>query len=144
MGDARHLRAPLQAPTAKQQAVPLTGPAVVATAKPAVTAPPPANDDRKPAQAAASGEKPAIVTARKPSKLRGEPMSVSASLTAQDDRSAPAPSAIVSATSRKHRIKDGPTLPMELPLSRKPVERERGDYKQLKAAMARRLRGETN
>jgi hypothetical protein len=55
----------------KKQAVPLAGPAVVTgharpnTGKPkdepAVTAPP-ANDDRKPAHAAASGEKPAIVT----------------------------------------------------------------------------------
>jgi hypothetical protein len=68
----------------------------------AVTAPPPANDDQKPAPAAASGEKPAVVTARKPSKLRGEPASVSASL-AQDDRAA-APSAIVAA---KHRREIG-------------------------------------
>jgi hypothetical protein len=30
---------------------------------------------------------------------------------------------------------------MELPLSRKPVERDRDDYKRMKAAMARRLRG---
>jgi hypothetical protein len=33
---------------------------------------------------------------------------------------------------------------MELPLSRKPVERDGDDYKRLKAALARRLRGETN
>jgi hypothetical protein len=32
---------------------------------------------------------------------------------------------------------------MELPLSRKPVERDGGDYKRLKVAMTRRLRGET-
>ena len=32
-----------------------------------------------------------------------------------------------------------PHLPMELPLSRKPVERDGDDYKRLKAAMARRL-----
>ena len=30
---------------------------------------------------------------------------------------------------------------MELPLSRKPVERAGDDYKRMKAAMARRLRG---
>jgi hypothetical protein len=51
--------------------------------------------------------------------------------------------AIVSAKS-KHRIKDGPTLPMELPLSRKPIERDGDTYKRLKTAMTRRLRGETN
>jgi hypothetical protein len=136
-------------PPRKQQAVPLTGPAVVATrtrlpkATPtAVTAAPPANDDRKPVHAASSSEKPAIVTAGKPSK-RTEPVSVSAS-PAPDERSAAAPSAIVTTASRKHRIKDGPTLPMELPLSRKPVEREGDGYKRLKAAMTRRLRSETN
>jgi hypothetical protein len=31
---------------------------------------------------------------------------------------------------------------MELPLSRQPVERDGDDYKRLKDAMARRLRGE--
>jgi hypothetical protein len=35
----------------------------------------------------------------------------------------------------------GRSLPMELQLSRKPVERDGDDYKRLKAAMARRLRG---
>ena len=43
---------------------------------------------------------------------------------------------------RRKRRSDGPHLPMELPLSRKPVERDGDDYKRLKAAMARRLRGE--
>jgi hypothetical protein len=33
---------------------------------------------------------------------------------------------------------------MELPLSRKPVEREGDGYKRLKAAMTQRLRGKTN
>jgi hypothetical protein len=33
---------------------------------------------------------------------------------------------------------------MELPLSRKPIERDGDDYKRLKTAMTRRLRGETN
>jgi hypothetical protein len=50
--------------------------------------------------------------------------------------------AIVSTTSRKRRINDGPPLPMELPLSRKPVERDGGDCKRLKATTARRLGGE--
>jgi hypothetical protein len=106
---------------------------------------PAANDDQKPAHAATSGENPVIVTtaSRKQTKLRSEPVSVSAS-SAQEDRPAAAPSAIVTAASRKHRIKDGPTLPMELPLSRKPVERDGDTYKRLKTAMTRRLRGETN
>jgi hypothetical protein len=42
----------------------------------------------------------------------------------------------------KRRLPDGPPLPMELPLSRRPVERDGEDYKRLKAAMARRMRGE--
>jgi hypothetical protein len=33
---------------------------------------------------------------------------------------------------------------MELPLSRKPIERDGDTYKRLKTAMTRRLRGETN
>ena len=138
----------------KKQAVPLAGPAVITSRArpnigkpkdaPAVTAPP-ANDDRKPAHATADGEKPVIVTttSRKQTKPRGEPVSVSVSR-AQDDHAAAAPSATVTTTSRKHRIKDGPTLPMELPLSRKPIERDGDDYKRLKTAMTRRLRGETN
>jgi hypothetical protein len=86
-----------------------------------------------------------IVTtaSRKQTKLRGEPASVSAP-PAHGDRSAAAPSATVATASRKRRIKAGPTLPMELPLSRRPVERDGNDYKRLKAAMTRRLRGETN
>ena len=43
----------------------------------------------------------------------------------------------------KRRIGDGPPPPMELPLSRRPVERDGHDYKRLKTAMmSRRLRGE--
>jgi hypothetical protein len=60
-----------------------------------------------------------------------------AALSAANDDHKPA---IVTAKP-KRRLPDGPPLPMELPLSRKPVERE-DDYKRLKAAMARRLRGE--
>ena len=49
--------------------------------------------------------------------------------------------AIVTTTSKKRRIGDGPPPQMELPLSRQPVEHGGDDYKRLKAAMARRLRG---
>ena len=51
------------------------------------------------------------------------------------------PPAIVTTTGRKRRISNGPALPMERPLSRQPVERGGDDYKRLKGAMARRLRG---
>ena len=53
-------------------------------------------------------------------------------------------SAIVATASRNRRIADSPPLSMELPLSRKPIERDGDTYKRLKAAMTRRLRGETN
>ena len=43
---------------------------------------------------------------------------------------------------KRRSVADRPHLPMELPLSRKPVERDGDDYKRLKAAMARRLRSE--
>ena len=49
--------------------------------------------------------------------------------------------AIVTTASRKQPAAEAPHLPMELPLSRKPVEHA-GDYKRMKAAMTRRLRGE--
>ncbi|HEY2616488.1 MAG TPA: hypothetical protein VGI78_04050, partial [Acetobacteraceae bacterium] len=88
-----------------------------------------ANDDRKLAIVTTAG--------RKPSQLRGEPASVSAS-PGQEDRSAAAVSTIVATASRKHHIKDSPTLPMELPLSRKPIERDGDNYKRLKAAMTAR------
>jgi hypothetical protein len=42
---------------------------------------------------------------------------------------------------RRSEAANRPHLPMELPLSRRPVERDGDDYKRLKAAMARRLRG---
>jgi hypothetical protein len=61
---------------------------------------------------------------------------------ANDDRkSVTAPKPAIVTTGRKRRIGDGPHLPMELPLSRKPVEHDGDDYKRLKAAMAQRLRG---
>ena len=55
--------------------------------------------------------------------------------------SSPATKPAIVVTARKRRS-DGPHLPMELPLSRKPVERDGDDYKRMKAAMARRLRGD--
>ena len=58
-----------------------------------------------------------------------------------DRRPAPATKPAIVAAARKRRS-DGPHLPMELPLSRKPVERDGDDYKRMKAAMARRLRRE--
>jgi hypothetical protein len=49
--------------------------------------------------------------------------------------------AIVTTGRKQRREADRPHLPMELPLSRKSVERDGDDYKRLKAAMARRLHG---
>ena len=63
----------------------------------------------------------------------------SAALSAESSSPATKPAIVV--TARKRRS-DAPHLPMELPLSRKPVERDGDDYKRLKAAMARRLRSE--
>ena len=55
--------------------------------------------------------------------------------------SSPVTKPAIVVTARKRRG-DGPHLPMELSLSRKPVERDGDDYKRMKAAMARRLRRE--
>ena len=52
------------------------------------------------------------------------------------------PKPVIVATNPKRRIADGPVRQMDLPLSRKPVEREGDDYKRMRDAMARRLRGE--
>jgi hypothetical protein len=145
-------------PPRKQQVMPLAGPAVVTTKssrRPVLeeaaaelntrSASPKRADEaaQSVARLAANDDRKLAIVAtasRKPSKLRGEPVSVSASPAAQDDRAAAAPSAIVTTASWKHRIKDDPTLPMELPLSRKPIERDGDGYE--KAAMTRRLRGE--
>ena len=56
--------------------------------------------------------------------------------------SSPATKPAIVVTARKRRSVDGPHLPMELPLSCKPIERDGDDYKRMKAVMARRLRGE--
>ncbi|HXB49523.1 MAG TPA: hypothetical protein VNW50_17300 [Streptosporangiaceae bacterium] len=118
-----------------------------------------------------AGKKPAIVTARKPGKRyavapdmtpgehqrRGEAAGAlwrglvgqatakdGESVAASAESSSPATKPAIVVTSRKRRRSDGPSLPMELPLSRKPVVRDGGDYKRMKAAMTRRIRGETN
>ena len=119
-------------------------------------APPPANDDRK----------SAIVTIKRKSRFgdppdltpeehqrRGEAADAMWSslvdrATAKEEKSAavsaesssPAKKPAIVTTSRKRRS-DGPHLPMELPLSRKPVERGGDDYKRMKTSMARRMRG---
>ena len=49
---------------------------------------------------------------------------------------------VIVTTSPERRIADSPHLPMDLPVSRKPVEREGDDYKRLTARWQRRLRGE--
>jgi hypothetical protein len=85
-----------------------------------VISPPDTNDARK----------PSIVRTAKPGDdTRPDPSS----------RDKPA---IVTTGRKQRRAADRPHLPMDLPLSRKPVERDGDDYKRLKAAMARRLRGE--
>ena len=90
-------------------------------------------------------EVPAIVTrARK--RLRAEAPDDPKPTPANDDRkpTQPLPAAIVTAKP-KRRIPDGPPTPMELPASRRepvPVQRDGENFKRLKAAMTRRLRGE--
>jgi hypothetical protein len=67
--------------------------------------------------------------------------------TAKDGKSAavsaeptsPATKSAIATNNRKRRS-DGPHLPMELPLSRKPIERDGDEYKRMKAVLARRLR----
>ena len=108
-------------PPRKRKAAPRAGPAIVTPKRKPVLAP---TDAKKLDPAAAvvrkakpgNDNRPDVVSQNKP--------------------------AVVTPTSRKRRISDGPPLPLELPLSRKPVERDGGDYKRLKAAMTLRLRGE--
>jgi hypothetical protein len=128
-------------PPRKRKAVPLAGPTVVTPKrKPAVA--------KKPEPAAAIARKakpcndnrPNVVPQNKPATIVRTAQPSRATHTTPEDNPNPA---IVTSTDRKRRISDSPALPMELPLSRKPVERDGDDYKRLKAAMARRLRGET-
>jgi hypothetical protein len=154
-------------PPRKRKAVEIEGPAVVrksesrdsGSADDVDIAAPSANDDRK----------PSIVTIKRKSRFgdapdltpeehqrRGEAAAalwheLVGQATAKDEKSAavlaesssPATKPSILVISRKRRRgADGPHLPMELPLSRKPIERDGDDYKRLKAVMARRLRGE--
>ena len=100
---------------------PPTAAAIVRKAKPC-------NDNR-----------PNVVPQNKPATIVRTAQPSRATHTTPEENPNPA---IVTSTDRKRRVSDGPSLPMELPLSRKPVERDGGDYKRLKAAMARRLRAE--
>ena len=139
-------------PPGKRKAVTLEVPAVITAASKRRRV-----SDEARAALAASLEVPEIVTIPReklrhvaaieaPTIVRGERVAkgvtserpeVTASVVqpAKDDRRP----AIVTAKP-KRRLPDGPPLPMELPLSRKPVERDDDDYKRLKDAMARRLR----
>jgi hypothetical protein len=117
-------------PPRKRKAAPLAGPAVV-TAK----------SSRRPVLGKTAAEvlnAPVLGRsgAMQPSTPREAARIIAAPPTNDDRRPA-----IATTASKKRRISDDPPLPMELPLSRKPVERDGGDYKRLKAAMARRLRG---
>jgi hypothetical protein len=108
-------------PPRKRKAVPLPSPAVVRKVKPC-------NDNR-----------PDVVPQNKSAAIVRTAQSSRAMHNPPEDNPQPA---IVTTTSQKRRISDGPPLPMELPLSRKPIERDGDDYKRMKATMARRLRGE--
>jgi hypothetical protein len=112
-------------PPRKRKAVPLTGPAVI-----------PTKSSRRPIWEETAAE--LETRSASPKKANEAALSV-ARPAANDDRK------LATVTAKpKRRIGDSPHLPMELPLSRKPVERDGDDYKRLKAAMTRRLRGETN
>jgi hypothetical protein len=127
-------------PPRKRKAAPLAGSAVV-TPKRTPT------DTEKPEPASAIARKvkpcndnrPDVVPQNKPATIVRTAQPSRATHTTPEDNPKPA---IVTSTDRKRRVSDGPSLPMELPLSRKPVERDGGDYKRLKAAMSRRLRGD--
>ena len=137
-----------------------TLPAVVRKAKPG-------NDNRpETSTSAADPPRSAIVTARRRGKRfaeapdltpeehqrRGEAAGalwreLVGEAAAKDEKSAAVSTRLsspaIATTGRKRRsVEDRPHLPMELPLSRKPIERDGDDYKQMKAAMARRMRGE--
>jgi hypothetical protein len=122
-------------PPRKRKAAPLAGPAVV-TPKQKPT------DTKKlePASAAVrkvepcNDNRPHVVPQNKPATIVRTAQPSRAMHAMPEDN--PKPAIITSAVS------DDPPLPMELPLSRKPVERNGVDYKRLKAAMARQLRGE--
>jgi hypothetical protein len=122
-------------PPKKRKAVPLAGPAIVTPRRkqPAVAKKPepasavvrkarPCNDNRP-------DTVPPAAIVRKPSRAMHK---------VPEDNPKPT---IVTTTGRKRRSSDGPPPQMELSLSRQPVERDGDDYKRMKAAIARRLRG---
>jgi hypothetical protein len=74
------------------------------------------------------------------SRLVGRATAKEKSAAVSAGSSSPATKTAIVTTARKRRSA-GPHLPMELPLTRKPVERDGDDYKRMKAAMAGRLRG---
>jgi hypothetical protein len=128
-------------PPRKRKAAPLAGPAVVTPKrKPTDTKElePTAAIMRK--TKPRNDNRPDVVPQNKPSAIvrKAQPSRATHAMLA--DKPKPA---VVTTTSKKRRISDDPPLPMELPPSRKPVERDGGDYKRLKAAMTSRLRGET-
>jgi hypothetical protein len=108
---------PKQKPTERKNLEPAT--AIVRKAKPC-------NDNRP--DVVPQNKLATIVRTAQPSR---------ATHTTPEDNPHPA---IVTSTDRKRRVSDGPPLQMELPLSRRPAERDGDDYKRLKAVMARRLR----
>jgi hypothetical protein len=123
-------------PPRKKQAVPLAGPAVV-TPKRKCGLLPTEGTKLKPASAIVRKTKPCndnrpdVLPQNKPAAIVRTAQPSRATPKMPEDNPTPA---IVTTTSRKRRISDGPAPPMELPLSRKPVERDGDDYKRLKAA----------
>jgi hypothetical protein len=122
-------------------------PKPVALAMPAIVTPkrtPTVAKEPEPAAAIARKAKPCndnrpdVVPQNEPATIVRTAQPSRATHTTPEDNPKPV---VVTSTDRKRRVSDGPPLPMELPLSRKPVERDGDDYKRLKAAMSRRLRG---
>jgi hypothetical protein len=119
-------------PPRKGKAVAIEAPVVVVTTKSSRR--PPVRGTEEAAAEVDDANLPSRGEASQPSTPRAAARVASP---ANDDRKP----AIVTTTSKKRRIGDGPPPQMELPLSRQPVEHGGDDYKRLKAAMARRLRG---
>ena len=108
-----------KSPPRKRKAVALEAPAIV-TAK----------SSRRPQSGERERRRRPRLRSRPPSRRRGSVLN-QAHRTRQNESHQPTmvtKPAIVTA-GRKRRSVDGPHLPMELPLSRKPVERDGDDYK---------------
>jgi hypothetical protein len=127
-------------PPKKRKTAPLVGPAVVTPKRKRAV---PTEGDAASAIARkvkpCNDNRPDVVPQNKPAAIVRTAQPSRATHTTPEDNPK---LAIVTTSSRKRRISDGPPLPMELPLSRKPLERDGDDYKRLKGAMARRLRGD--